>query len=266
MLTGSLLGLIIGGVLGLTGAGGGIFAVPALVFGLGMDIRAAAPIALLAVGMSAALGALQGLRHGIVRYKAAIVLAAAGALTAPLGLSLAHWLPPRWLNAAFVIVMLVMAYRMAISSRGTGTDTGVLMEHPAVCRISKESGRFIWKPSTAITLAGIGAVTGLFTGMLGVGGGFIIVPALAYFSELRMHSIVATSLMVITLLSAATILTAGNYGFTLTAPAAAFSLAAVLGMAGARLFASKIPATALQRIFAFACLVVAAMMLMRDIG
>lgn len=60
ILTGSLLGLLIGSVLGLTGAGGGIFAVPALVFGLGMSIRDAAPVALLAVGSAALLGALQG--------------------------------------------------------------------------------------------------------------------------------------------------------------------------------------------------------------
>src|SRR5690554_6488072 len=86
MLVGSILGFIIGVVLGLTGAGGGIFAVPALVFGLGMDIQTAAPVALMAVGMAAALGALHGLRHGIVRYRAAFVLAASGSLTAPLGI------------------------------------------------------------------------------------------------------------------------------------------------------------------------------------
>src|SRR3546814_5533300 len=80
MLIGGLLGLVIGAVLGLTGAGGGIFAVPALVFGLGMDMRAAAPLALMAVGSAAMLGALQGLRQGLVRYKAAIVLATAGTI------------------------------------------------------------------------------------------------------------------------------------------------------------------------------------------
>src|SRR3546814_11375573 len=112
MLIGGLLGLVIGAVLGLTGAGGGIFAVPALVFGLGMDIRAATPVALMAVGSAAMLGALQGLRQGLVRYKAAIVLAAAGTITAPLGVRLAGWLPSRWLNLFFVVPMLVVASRM----------------------------------------------------------------------------------------------------------------------------------------------------------
>lgn len=129
-LTGGVLGLIIGAVLGLTGAGGGIFAVPALVFGLGMDIRQAAPVALLAVGAAATLGALQGLRQGVVRYKAAMMLAAAGAVTAPLGVQFAHWLSPRWLNLIFVAIMLVVAYRMFMSSRGSQTQDD-LADEPA---------------------------------------------------------------------------------------------------------------------------------------
>src|SRR3546814_12413313 len=69
------------------------------------------------------------------------------------------------------------------------------MVQSGVCRVSTETGRFIWNPRTVTTLGGIGVVSGLFTGMLGVGGGFIIVPALGNFSELRMHSIVATYLL-----------------------------------------------------------------------
>src|SRR3546814_10973953 len=85
--------------------------------------------------------------------------------------------------------------------RSTRTDT--LFPYTTLFRskVSKDTGRFIWSLRTVTTLASIGAVSGLFTGMLGVGGGFIIVPALGYFSELRMHSIVATSLLVIALLS-----------------------------------------------------------------
>ena len=262
MLSGGLLGLAVGAILGLTGAGGGIFAVPALVFGLGMDMRAAAPVALAAVGMAASLGALQGLRQGIVRYKAATVLAATGAITAPLGIKLAHWLPVPWLNLIFVIIMLVVAYRMAMSARGSGTDEALAMERPALCKISTESGRFIWGWGTAVTLGSIGAVTGVFTGMLGVGGGFIIVPAISYFTELRMQSIVATSLMVVALLSTITIFAAGSQGAVFTPSSWVFVAASLMGMAVARLFASKIPSRVLQRIFAAACVGVAAIMLM----
>ncbi|PLC50880.1 hypothetical protein CR159_04555 [Pollutimonas subterranea] len=266
MLIGGLLGLVIGAVLGLTGAGGGIFAVPALVFGLGMDIRGATPVALMAVGSAAMLGALQGLRQGLVRYKAAIVLAAAGTITAPLGVRLANWLPSRWLNLIFVVAMLVVAYRMFMSSRGARNDGELSVAQSGVCKVSKDTGRFIWNLRTVTTLASIGAVSGLFTGMLGVGGGFIIVPALGYFSELRMHSIVATSLLVIALLSAVTVFITFGQSLSLTAPTWAFSAVALVGMAVARFLGAKIPSTALQRIFAIACIVVAIMMLMRNMG
>lgn len=263
MLIGALLGLVIGAVLGLTGAGGGIFAVPALVFGLGMGMRQAAPVALVAVGAAALVGALQGLREGIVRYKAAMLLAGAGALTAPLGIRLAHWMPSRELNHVFVAVMLVVAYRMFLSSRRTPENGGPPMEPARACRISRETGRFVWNLRTAATLGSVGVVSGLATGMLGVGGGFIIVPALAHFTELKMHSIVATSLMVIALLSAVTVSIAWSQGLALGAPAWAFVLAALAGMTGGRVLAPRIPARMLQRIFSITCVAVAALMLMR---
>ncbi len=266
IFTGGLLGLLIGSVLGLTGAGGGIFAVPALVFGLGMSIRDAAPVALLAVGSAALLGALQGLRQGIVRYKAAALLAVAGAFTAPLGVSLAHQFPAWCLNLIFVIIMLVVAGRMFISSiqPETGTEQATLKAKP--CQVSDETGRFVWGAPIAITLGAIGAVTGVFTGLLGVGGGFIIVPALAYASNLSMHSIVATSLMVIALLSAVTIFTAWGQGVLLSAPSYVFALASLVGMAMGRLVAPNISSQMLQRIFSVISVVVALMMLMRNVG
>lgn len=264
MLIGALLGLLIGAVLGLTGAGGGIFAVPALVFGLGMNIRQAAPVALLAVGAAALLGALQGLREGIVRYKAAMLLAGAGALTAPLGIRLAHWMPPRELNHVFVAVMLVVAYRMFLSSRHTPQNGVSAMEPARACKVSRETGHFVWNLRTVATLGGIGVVSGLATGMLGVGGGFIIVPALAHFTELKTHSIVATSLMVIALLSAVTVSIAWSQGMVLGASAWAFVFAALAGMAGGRVLAPRISARMLQRIFSITCVAVAALMLLRN--
>ena len=92
MLLESLYGLGVGLALGMTG-GGGVLAVPALVLGLGYSLPEAAPVALVAVGASAFLGGLDGLRRGLVRYKAALLMALGGALCAPLGLRLAAVLP-----------------------------------------------------------------------------------------------------------------------------------------------------------------------------
>ena len=90
MLTVAGLGLIVGIVLALTGAGGGILAVPLLIFGVGLGVAQAAPTGLLAVGMAAALGAGVGLKAGTVRYKAALLIAAVGMLFSPLGIWLAN--------------------------------------------------------------------------------------------------------------------------------------------------------------------------------
>lgn len=260
MLTATLLGLCIGVCLGLTGAGGGILAVPALMFGLGLTLTQAAPVALIAVGIASAVGALQGLLRGLVRYKAAMLMAAMGALTAPLGLSLARRLPAHWLSLTFAGVMLLVAARMARQSRRRA-PAGVAPAKP--CRLSPETGRFVWNRVTAATLGAIGAVSGLCTGMLGVGGGFIIVPALTHFSDARMISIVSTSLMVIALVSAATVSSALLHGLTLPAAQWAFVAAAVAGMAAGRMVAPRVPQAVLQRVFAAVCVVVAAVLAWR---
>ena len=117
-----LLGMVAGVVLALTGAGGGILAVPLLIFGAGMSIAQAGPIGLLAVGMAAALGAGLGLRAHIVRYRAALLIAAAGMLLSPLGLWLAHRVDNRWLTVLFALMLAFVAYR---TFRQAGRSGGV---------------------------------------------------------------------------------------------------------------------------------------------
>lgn len=255
-----LLGSTIGISLGLTGAGGGILAVPALMFGMDMSLTEAAPIALVAVGAASAIGALHGLRNKLVRYKAAILMALAGSLTAPLGLAAARHLPASWLNLSFAAVMLLVAARML---RQTMTLAAAGAPVEKTCHVSEQTGRFVWNARTALTLGGIGAVSGLCTGMLGVGGGFIIVPALAYFSDARMHCIVSTSLMVIALVSAATVAAALTHGLSPDAAEWLFIASAVAGMMAGRLFAPRVPQRRLQQGFATVCVVVAAVLVWR---
>ena len=131
------------------------------------------------------------------------------------------------------------------------------------CKVLQEPGRLVWILRTAATLAAVGSVCGLCTGMLGVGGGFIIVPALAYFTELRMHSILSTSLLVIALLSGVTISVAGSQGMSASGPGWMFALAAVIGMLAGRRLAPRLSSSVMQRLFAVACVCVAALMLQR---
>ena len=147
----------------------------------------------------------------------------------------------------------LVAARMVQQSRHRAAAQDAAEPPPKACRLSPETGRFVWNRLTAATLGAIGAVSGLCTGMLGVGGGFIIVPALTHFSDARMISIVSTSLMVIALVSAATVGSALLHGLTLTAAQWAFVGAAIAGMVAGRTLAPRVPQAVLQRVFAVVC-------------
>lgn len=264
MVIGVLLGLLVGAVLGLTGAGGGILAVPALVFGLGLSMPRAVPIALIAVGMGAALGAFYGLRRSTVRYKAALLMAAAGSLGSPVGVILAHRLPADGLSALFATIMVWVGYRTFRQSLALGHRANHLKQEKT-CKISCNTGRFVWTGRTAATLASIGVISGVCTGMLGVGGGFIIVPALTRYTELRMQSIVPTSLTVIVLISAFTVASFLVQGLAVSPLEWSFIGAVVAGMAVGQYLVSHLPTAVLQRGFATVCLLVAALLLARSL-
>lgn len=267
-----LLGVIVGLVLGLTGAGGSILAVPLLVFGLGWTLPQAAPVALLAVAAAAVYGTYVAWRKSYVRYKAALLMGAAGWVTAPVGLWLAGVLPQQWLMSLFAAVMVIVALRMFIQARRNPLEAAIVRATvqgdgaPAggpICRL-QPNGRICWTLPCGAVLSMIGAASGLLTGLLGVGGGFVIVPALRAATALSMHSAVATSLMVIALASGGAAASAGFQGQTIpwliAAPFVAGSLA---GMAGGRILAPRIAGVRLQQGFAVLMLVVALGLVMR---
>ena len=109
-----ILGVVVGVVLGLTGAGGGILAVPALVNGMGWSVQEATPVALIAVASGAALGAFDGLRKGLVRYKAALVMVIGGIPFTKVGLAVAQRLPPNLLLLLFSGLTLFVVARLVV--------------------------------------------------------------------------------------------------------------------------------------------------------
>ncbi|TAL91831.1 MAG: sulfite exporter TauE/SafE family protein [Candidimonas sp.] len=249
MLLVSFLGALIGLVLGLTGAGGGILAVPALVVGLGFSMTAATPVALLAVGAAAIVGAMDGLAKKIVRYKAALLMAVLGSLVSHLGVRLAHIVPEKMLMTLFSMTMFLVAYRMMLKVRqASGTASSKALKQKN-CVLNPGTGKLLWTRRCTITLAGIGATTGLFTGMLGVGGGFIVVPAFKRYTDIEMHSIVATSLMVIALISISTVAGILLAGAHISRTGQIFVVAAIVGMMLGRLTAAHVPAQLLQITF-----------------
>ncbi len=237
-----LEGLVIGVLLGLTGAGGGILAVPALMTTQGWTVAQAAPVGLLAVTLSALVGTFEGLFKRIVRYRAALWIALISIPTARYGVHLADIVSPVWLTLAFSLVMLIVAYRIFFNKV---TDHG-----NAPCKVNQSTGRLIWNVKTASFLAGIGVVAGLLTGLLGVGGG-VIVPALRKFTDLDMRSIVATSLMIIFLIGgvsiSAHVLDGFQYPVSVTLT---FVLACIVRMLIGRSLMQRIDSNKVQKIFA----------------
>ena len=255
------LGAVVGLVLALTGAGGGVLAIPLLVFGLHLPVQQAAPVGLIAVGLASALGAALGLRQGIVRYRAAMLIGAAGMLVAPLGVMLARHVPNRPLLGAFALVLIYSAWRMLKRPAAHGENP------PSVpCQVSSSDHRLTWTRPCARALAGTGLVSGLMSGLLGVGGGFVIVPALTRYTELDPRSIQVTSLAVIALVSLSGVTAAAMQGSLRWDVAQPFALGTVVALLVGRQIAKKLDAKRLQQAFAWFTLLVALSMLARAVG
>lgn len=243
------LGFIVGIVLALTGAGGTIIAVPLLMFGMGWTLTQAGPVALAAVACSAAVGTAFGLRAGIVRYRAALLMAACGIATMPIGLYGAHRLPLLPLTLAFSVLLLwiaVRTFRQATALQAA--EVAQIAQAP--CLIDPRTGRFRWtdRCGRALSAAGLGA--GLLSGLFGVGGGFLIVPALRRVTDLSVPGIIATSTMVIALVSGTTAITAAFAGKLHGLSAVVFAAGAAGGMLVGRALASRVAGPRLQQGFA----------------
>ncbi len=251
-----LLGSFTGIVLALTGAGGAIIAVPLLMFSLHLAVAEAAPIGLLAVGLSAAIGALLAFRQKIVRYRAASLIAATGALTAPIGIWAAQQLPNAPLTLLFACVLIFVAKRMFHQSlHGDNDDVRILIDPP--CWMDEIGERLVWNIPCFRALAFSGTMAGFLSGLLGVGGGFVIVPTLKKVTNLNTSFILATSLAIIALVSLAGVVSAifiGTLKWSIVFP---FCGGTIAGMLVGRLFADRFAEHRLQQSFAILAISVA---------
>jgi len=272
----SLLALLFGGVvglsLGLTGGGGSLFAVPLLVYGLAMTPRDAVGVSLISVGVVALIGVARRIRSGLLVPRGAALMAVGGAACAPLGSWLAAQLPELILLVAFAILMMFIAVLMW----RTAGRPGVGKEVPAqpdgaegvsslACRFDP-AGKLRVTSRCAIRLIVAGAVTGLFSGLFGVGGGFLVVPALIFTTGMSVHRAVATSLLVIVLISAS-----GSVMYVTTHPSMPWATVALFvagGIAGLEVggrLSRRVGGVALQRGFAAAILLVGAFVISKSL-
>ncbi len=244
-----LIGVTVGAVMGMTGAGGGILAVPALVEAMGWQMQQAMPVALLAVTAGAAVGAIEGFRKNLVRYRAALLMALIGMPLTSVGVLAAQRLPQVWLMGLFAAILFFVASRLF--SRRMNPAAG--QHSPTRVCINSSTGRFEWTWITSVVIASIGGIAGLVTGLLGVGGGFVIVPMLRHYTNLSMHGAIATSLFVIALVGSAGVGSAVLHGAVIPLQFTTFFvLSTILGMLLGRRAARLFSETMIQT--SFACL------------
>ncbi len=247
ILISTLLGVVVGCLFALTGAGGAIIGVPLLIFSLPLSVAQAAPVALVAVSLSAWVGAIAGLKAGTVRYKAAALIAAVGSPMTLLGLQAAYRAADEFLILIFAGTLVYIAF---IMWRGRNASDPLTPDHRAPCLTQAETGRLVWNWPCARILALSGAGAGFLSGLLGIGGGFLVVPALTRATELSMQSIVATCLAVVALISTTTLFFAVMDGRVNWAIALPFAAGSTIGMLAGRRLAPRIPERILQKTFA----------------
>lgn len=240
-------GIAVGILLGLLGGGGSILAVPVLVYVLGQEVRAATTESLIIVGATAAIAAVAHHRAGHVRWRPALVFSGAAAIGALAGTVLNRLVDPAAILASFALLLLAAA-------------AGVVLR-----RGEPDASR---RPGSLLLRRALpaGVATGALTGFYGVGGGFLIVPALAVLVGVGFAEAIGTSLAVIALTSAAALaahLASGGIDWSVTA---SFTAAGVIGALAGTRASDRVPTSQLRFGFATLLVGVAAFLLAKNAG
>ena len=240
------LAVLVGISLGLLGGGGSILTVPLLAYVAGMDPKPAIATSLLVVGVTSAVGAVSHARAGRVRWRIAVLFGLAAMAGAYCGGRLARFIPGTALLIGFAVIMIAAGVAMLRGRK----DTDGAAEQPL--------------PLVRITVLGL--VVGVISGLVGAGGGFLLVPALALLAGLPMPVAVGTSLVVIAMQSLAGFaghLSSEHIDWQL---AAFVSIAAVTGaLIGGRLVAFVKPAS-LRIAFGWFVLMMASLILAEEVS
>jgi uncharacterized protein len=240
------LAVFVGVALGMLGGGGSILTVPLLAYVAGMDAKQAIATSLLVVGVTSAVGAISHARAGRVQWRTGLIFGAAGMVGAYLGGVLAGFIPGTVLLIGFALMMIATAIAMLRGGKNVGA--------------AEDGDRM---PVGKVLAEGV--VVGLVTGLVGAGGGFLVVPALALLGGLPMPVAVGTSLVVIAMKSFA-----GLAGYLSSVAidwrlAGAVTAAALVGgLIGTRLTAMVNP-DALRKAFGWFVLAMSSVILAQEV-
>ena len=245
-LLAALSGGLVGIVLGLVGGGGSILAVPLLVYLVGVtNPHVAIGTSALSVAASAASALIGHARAGTVKWRCALMFAAAGSIGAIGGSSLGKAIDGQRLLFLFAVVMIVVGLTM-LRDRGDAGNPDVVCTR-----------------TNAPKVLGFGLGSGVFSGFFGIGGGFLIVPGLVAATGMPMLNAIGSSLVAVTMFGLTTAVSYAVSGLIDWPLAAVFVgggiVGSVVGGAASRLLAQK--TAALKTVFAVVIFVVAAYML-----
>lgn len=251
---GIALGFAMGLSLGLLGAGGSILTVPIFVYVLGVDPKPAIAMSLAVVGTTSLAGALRHWTGGNTNLRVAFTFGPVAMTGSYFGARLATLVSGRVQLTFFAVVMFVAAVSMFREPRRVTTSNGPV-----------ESGHA--RSGIAFWFLGLqGLVVGVLTGLVGVGGGFLIIPALVLFVRLPMKMAVGTSLVIIALNAAA-----GFYGY-LGQTAMQWGLmgmftgVAIAGIVTGTYLVRFVSQRALRRAFAVFVLFMSVLILFQNVG
>lgn len=238
------LAVVVGISLGLLGGGGSILTVPLLAYVAGVEPKHAIAMSLLVVGVTSAIAAVMHARAGRVRWRIAALFGLVAMAGAYAGGLVARFVPGPVLLVAFAVIMIAAGLAMLRGRKDcTGTD----------------------RPLPVARIVALGMAVGLISGLVGAGGGFLLVPALALLAGLPMPIAVGTSLVVISMQSFAGLaghLASEQIDWRL---AAFVTAAAVVGaLVGGRLIAFVNPVT-LRRMFGWFVLLMASLILAEEV-
>jgi uncharacterized membrane protein YfcA len=248
-----------------------VFAVPLLVYGLSVAPREAVGISLASVGGTALFGVVPRLYRGEVELRTGLIFAVAGMLGAPIGAYLSTLVPERVLLLLFALLMLVVAQRMWAKTKNPSLASGVCNTElnagrdRSACQRDQD-GKLRLTSRCARLLVLVGLATGVLSGMFGVGGGFVIVPALVLFSGMAIHQAVATSLFAIVLVSISGVASHLANGNELSIETALqFLVGGFVGMWLGGIVSKQLNGPTLQKTFSVAVVLVAAFVIFKSL-
>jgi uncharacterized membrane protein YfcA len=270
MLLSIFVGIVIGLVLGLTGAGGSIFALPLLILLLDVPPHEAVGIALCAVAVSSIFGTLTRLKSGEIEWLPALMFAFIGSLVTPLGTWLNTKIPETFILLGFFAIVIFVSQRMWRQADQHPEQARVsraqiskreLDASGAYCRMNEKQA-FEFGPRCFIGMLGGASLVGLLSGLFGVGGGFIIVPTLMFLTGISIQQAVATSLLIISAVSSSALLSFFAQGtLNIDALLLQVSLGGLLGMLLGILVGKKISGPQLQKSFSVTMLILSSLVI-----